>query len=127
MRGRIVAIMDGTIRQTQKVVESEWPKNNRQRQSFQQRAHGVPNSLVWAFGESVLVRGVGAGELHIVAVLRKEIVHGTAFAEFSALIESDILLLAVGAERGQPTVPGGALDLNALPESMPLKWSEMMT
>ena len=71
---------------------------------------------------------VGACELHIVAVLHEEVVHRTAAAEFAPLIEADILVLAIGAKSGQPAVEKlhRAFDLNALPESIPLKWSAIM-
>ena len=86
------------------MIESERPKKHRQGRAFQQGTHGVADGLVWTFGDTVLVRQVRTGELHIVAVLGEEIVHGAAFAEFAALVEADVFLLAGKAESGQPTV-----------------------
>jgi hypothetical protein len=68
-------------------------KKGRARKSLPAK-HGVANGLVRAFCAPVLMGRVGSGELHIVVVLHKEVVHRPAFAQFAALVEADILVLA---------------------------------
>jgi hypothetical protein len=86
------------------MVEGKWPKEGGERGVFQECAHSVSDGLVGALRAAVVMRGVGAGQLHIIPIACEDVVHGAAFAEFTALVETDELVRAVRAERGQPAV-----------------------
>ena len=70
------------------------------------------------FGGPILVRGIGPGQLYVEAMPDEDVVIGGTFAEFAALIKTDVFVVAVGAEGREPAV--------ALPKRRPLKWSEMI-
>ena len=48
--------------------------------------------------------GVGTGQLDIVAVTDDDVVNGLAFSEFTALDKTDVFVVTVGAEGGEPAV-----------------------
>jgi hypothetical protein len=49
------------------MVEGIGPESCRQKRAFKKGAHSISNGLVGAFGAAILMRGVGAGELNIIA------------------------------------------------------------
>jgi hypothetical protein len=59
---------------------------------------------VWAFGRAVLVRCIGAGEVHSVVVLSEESKDFGAVAEFAALVQDNIFVGDVGCVASQPAI-----------------------
>ena len=122
--------MDRAIGQAKKMIESVRPIHGREGGAFQYGTHGITNRLMGTFSGPILVRGISPGQLYVIAMPDENVVDGSAFTEFAALIKMDVFVVTVGAEGREPVVEvldRGALDLKALPKRRPLKWSEMIT
>ena len=71
------------------------------------------------FGWPVLVRGVSAGQLDVVAMMDENVVNGLAFTEFAALVKMDVFVVTVGAEGRVPVVEvleRGSLGFKSFPK-----------
>ena len=47
---------------------------------------------------------VGTGQLNIITMTDEYVVNGLAFSEFAAPVKTDIFVVTVGAEGGEPAV-----------------------
>jgi hypothetical protein len=94
-----VAVVNGAVGLAKEVIKGVRPVDGGERGALEHSSDGIADCLVGTLGQSVLVRGVGAGELHFVPVARKKFPNGVTLAEFAALVSPNVMIKPKSMDR----------------------------
>jgi hypothetical protein len=90
--------------QADEMIKRERPKRRAEIGAGQHGAQGITNGLVGTFARSILVGGVGASELGLIAEISESIKDFAAASKLSTTIHPNIFSVTSGCIVGEPLI-----------------------